>query len=236
MGRFDPLSAHRTIGQAGLSRRVKAVLRVLVDHSDSAGRSWPSVQRLADLSGYTKPTVIGAIRDAEALGWLLVERGSGRRSSRYDLRIPNGGGISTGISTGSRSGKDISPHASRSGKLSAAVAVKSLYPNYTENELILTTTPTKEGGVEVRHELVRELIEPMAGLRRLDPEAFTSADALERELAVIRSHGRTWRQIREAIDSAKWDFREADDPFAAITWHLRKCKLVDPLYLTRRGA
>jgi hypothetical protein len=63
---------------------------VLSTHMDASGGScWPSIRLLREETRLSRNTIVDAVRDLEAAGLLVVERGSGTRSNRYRALIPS---------------------------------------------------------------------------------------------------------------------------------------------------
>jgi Bifunctional DNA primase/polymerase, N-terminal/Primase C terminal 1 (PriCT-1)/Helix-turn-helix domain len=63
----------------------RLLLHVLAQHADRNGVAWPGIDRLADLTGASRPTVISAIKRLEAADRAHVTR-THQRPNRYCLR------------------------------------------------------------------------------------------------------------------------------------------------------
>ena len=61
------------------------VLLAIADHADDEGLAWPGQDRLAELTGYSRPTVSAAVKRLEAHGRIETSR-KVRMSNRYRLR------------------------------------------------------------------------------------------------------------------------------------------------------
>lgn len=59
----------------------------IADHTNRVGWAWPGVLLLADETGYSKDTVLRALKTLEEAGELHVERSKSRRGNRYRLRL-----------------------------------------------------------------------------------------------------------------------------------------------------
>jgi DNA-binding transcriptional ArsR family regulator len=64
----------------------KLVLLALAEHADEAGHCWPSVPRMARMSGVSERTILRTLPEIEAAGLVDCERRSGR-PTHYRLRI-----------------------------------------------------------------------------------------------------------------------------------------------------
>lgn len=62
---------------ARISGRAAKVYVAIVSHADSDGECWPSVPRLARLTGYCRRTVLRGIAELEGFGLISVSRESG---------------------------------------------------------------------------------------------------------------------------------------------------------------
>lgn len=71
----------------GLAAGPKLVLLALADHADDDGACWPSQDRLVERTGLARATVQRSIDTLAADGLIERDPGSGRRSTRYRLRI-----------------------------------------------------------------------------------------------------------------------------------------------------
>jgi hypothetical protein len=70
----------------------KLLLLIIADHAQDEGRCWPGLERLAELSGLSRMTVIRCIQSLEDKGELYVDRNWGtRRSNCYHLVCITGG-------------------------------------------------------------------------------------------------------------------------------------------------
>ena len=89
------LSAYRWAWSQELTPSQKLALLALAEHANDSGVCWPSLARLASLTGMGKRTVQRAIVDLEALNLLTKETGKGK-SARYklDLTVASGYGQS----------------------------------------------------------------------------------------------------------------------------------------------
>lgn len=68
-----------------LSATQRHVLRVLADHANDVGECYPSVRRIAQLTGLATGTVTAATRDLERQGRISMTRGGRHKSNRYRI-------------------------------------------------------------------------------------------------------------------------------------------------------
>lgn len=68
----------------GLTSTEKLVLIAIADHINEAGVCWPSISRLMELTDFSRPIVIGAIRKLEGRGVVVATRSKGK-STIYKL-------------------------------------------------------------------------------------------------------------------------------------------------------
>jgi hypothetical protein len=73
-------------GKAGISPSLKLLLVALADFADDAGRCWPSVPRLAAMTGLGDRSVRRLLPDLVASGLVAMEHQQGR-NTRYRLHI-----------------------------------------------------------------------------------------------------------------------------------------------------
>ena len=71
-----------------LPAREKLVLLAIVSHANAEGCCWPGIERLVDMTGLSRRTVLRAISTLEDVGVITVERGAGR-ANRYRVNAHN---------------------------------------------------------------------------------------------------------------------------------------------------
>ena len=76
----------------GVAPSAKLVLLCLAEHADDGGHCWPSLRRIADLTGLSHATVTRCLTDLEASGLVVRNRGKGGqgRKTRYRLTVRDG--------------------------------------------------------------------------------------------------------------------------------------------------
>lgn len=94
--RFDPFAYNRAVRASQLPAIARHVAMTLVTYAGKAGEAYPSVETLADGTGWKRRTVIDALNSLEAEGWLTrVKRGQKGRSTLYRLHAPGSLTLST---------------------------------------------------------------------------------------------------------------------------------------------
>lgn len=82
--------------QKGVTSTEKLVLLALADHADDAGRCWPSVARMEEMTALSERSIRKAIQTLEEKGALSTDRGVGRgNSSKYILKLDSSVDAST---------------------------------------------------------------------------------------------------------------------------------------------
>ena len=75
----------------GLSLCTRVTAYWIADHFNLVhGYAWPSTKTLARLVHVTQRSIRKAIKELMIAGWITVEFGGGRRTSRYVLSLPSG--------------------------------------------------------------------------------------------------------------------------------------------------
>jgi hypothetical protein len=84
--RFDPFAYNRAVRGSQLPAIARHVAMTLATYAGKAGDAYPSVETLADGTGWKRRTVIDALNALETAGWLTrVKRGQKGRSTLYRL-------------------------------------------------------------------------------------------------------------------------------------------------------
>lgn len=87
--RFDPFAYNRAVRGSQLPAIARHVAMTLATYAGKAGEAYPSVETLADGTGWKRRTVIDALNTLEAEGWLSrIKRGQKGRSTLYRLHAP----------------------------------------------------------------------------------------------------------------------------------------------------
>jgi hypothetical protein len=83
-----PLEWRRAVRDSALSSSAKNVAQTLTTWMDSRGKCWPGYETIAAGCSFSRRTVIGAMREIEAAGFLTINRTKGRRSNVYQAVLP----------------------------------------------------------------------------------------------------------------------------------------------------
>lgn len=127
----------------------KLVLLALASHADEEGRCWPSVSRLASMTGLSERAVTKSLAALEHTGLFTRERGNGRNPSRYRLAVQ--GGTSFGAGVNEVQGREESCSAQGGTAFTPEVnpiprGVNDVHPNRSRTVIEHTTEPTARGG------------------------------------------------------------------------------------------
>jgi Helix-turn-helix domain len=99
MSDFRPLDHLRAIRASTLSGHEKAVLVWLTSYADENAIAFPSIDTLAEVSGFSRATVCRALERLRILGWLEVTRKSRTMANTYRLVIPKSQGETSQAAT-----------------------------------------------------------------------------------------------------------------------------------------
>jgi helix-turn-helix protein len=79
---------------AKLTGSAHHLLLVIASHMHpTLGYAWPSVTTLAHTLDVTPRRIYQLLHDLESTGYLLIERGGGRRTNHYRIPLPDNGGM-----------------------------------------------------------------------------------------------------------------------------------------------
>lgn len=102
------LERHKRLGMALQDPRTTkgdcVVLSVISEHSDHAGNCWPGLELIARKAGVSRSSVIRATRTLESLGYLKIEKESGK--SNYYILADTGSIPDTGTRSTDDTGLD----------------------------------------------------------------------------------------------------------------------------------
>jgi hypothetical protein len=73
----------------------KLVITVLAERANSEGYCFPSLAHLTGMTGLARSTVAAALQEREAARRIVRVRGGGRKSTRYQLLLPESDAVAT---------------------------------------------------------------------------------------------------------------------------------------------
>jgi biotin operon repressor len=82
---FRPLDYLRTVRAANLRGQDKMVLVWLMSYADETGKAFPSLDTLAEVSGFSRATVCRSVQSLSNTGWLSIHRRGRTMNNSYQL-------------------------------------------------------------------------------------------------------------------------------------------------------